>query len=404
MGFLSGPVTFQGFRIGGTSPGQFGPEQLEILQRYAIDQVAATSTEQAAVGFLAGQHLFDCDFDLEKNVIGDALHCAVRIDADQIPAAVRKAWLQMELAALAADNPSGRPTKVQRQEAKEAVAARCEEEARSGKFRRMQQFPVLWDAAGGLLSFGGSSIAASEQCSDLFFQAFELELSRLTAGRRAQEWAAEAKRRKALDEIAPAAFHSSQATADIAWWNHETDNFDFLGNEFLLWLWWRWETQSDAIALPDGSEVTGMFARTLSLQCPRDESGKETITAESPVRLPEAAQAIRSGKLPRRAGLTLVRQGVQYTLVLQAETFLISGAKIEADESEDASEGRGALEDRIESVRGLHETVDLLFRAFCQQRIGKEWSGELEQMRQWLKKDVKTKKPGLDPAGRISGR
>ena len=160
----------------------------------------------------------------------------------------------------------------------------------------------------------------------------------------AQEWAAEAKRRKALEEVIPAAFRPGDARAEIAWWNHESGNFDFLGNEFLLWLWWRWETQSDTIALPDDSEVTGMFARTLSLQCPRDESGKETITAESPVRLPEAAQAIRTGKLPRKAGLILVRHGEQYELTLQAETFTISGAKIRTEDGEEAAEGQGILE------------------------------------------------------------
>ena len=215
-------------------------------------------------------------------MIGDALHCAVRIDTSQIPAAVRKAWLQMELAALTADNPSGRPTKAQRQEAKEAVEARCEEEAQSGRFRRMQQFPVLWDARKSLLYFGGTSAAAADHCVALFEQAFDLELGRYTAGRRAQEWAEEAKRRKALEGIVPSAFHGSASQADVAWWNNEAGNFDFLGNEFLLWLWWRWETQSDTIALPDDSEVTGMLARTLSLQCPRGDSGKETITAEAP--------------------------------------------------------------------------------------------------------------------------
>lgn len=391
MGFLSGSVTLDCFRVNGTQPRQFGPQHVDTLERFAIGQIETSSIEEATVGFLAGEHLFDGEFGLEKNVIGDALHCAVRIDTNPVPAAVRKAWLQMELAALTIDTPSGRATKVQRQEAKEAVEARCEEESKSGRFRRMQQFPVLWDARNGILCFGASSPTAVELGVDLATRAFELELERLTAGRRAQEWAVKAKRRKALDEIAPSEFFANAARAEIAWWNNEEGNFDFLGNEFLLWLWWRWETQSDTIALADDSEVTGMLARTLSLQCPRGESGKETITSEAPVRLPEAAQAIRSGKLPRKSGMTLVRHGQQYDLVLQAETFAISGAKIHTD---DASDGDGVLEDRIESVRGLYETVDLLFQAFCEQRIGKNWTGELEQIRRWLKTDaVRTKKP-----------
>jgi hypothetical protein len=387
MGFLSGPVTLECYRIKDSASKHFGPKQIKTLDHFAIGKVEVLSLDQPVAGFLAGRHLFDVDFDLEKNVIGDALHFGARIDTNQIPAAVRKAWMQMELAAAMADNPGGRPTKAQRQAAKEAVAARCEDEAQDGKFRKMQQYPLLWDARNSLLLFGGTSTTARELCCDLCFQAFEFDLQRLTAGHRAQEWAAETKHRKVLDETAPAPFRTGQQHADIVWWNNEAGNFDFLGNEFLLWLWWRWETQSDTITLPDNSEVTGMFARTLSLQCPRDESGKETITAESPVRLPEASQAIRSGKLPRKAGLTLVRQGEQYELVLQAETFTISGAKIITEDTDDTRDGRGVLETRLESVRALHETVDLLFRAFCQRRLGKDWSGDLDKIRRWLKTD-----------------
>ena len=385
MGLLSGPITLDCFRISGSQPRQFSLEHVETLKRFALGQGETSAAEEAEVGFLAGEHLFDSRFGLEKNVIGDALHCAMRIDTNQIPSAVRRAWLQMELAALTADNPSGRPTKAQRQEAKDAVAARCEEEGRSGKFRKMQQFPLLWDAKNGLLYFGASSTIAGEHCCDLCSRAFDLDLARLTAGRRAQEWAAAAKRRKALDELLPSAFQANAPSGEIDWWNHEAGNFDFLGNEFLLWLWWRWETQSDTITLSDDSEVTGMLARTLSLQCPRGESGKETITAEAPARLPEAMQAIRSGKLPRKAGLILVRGGEQYELVLQAETFSVSGARIQTEET---AEEQGVLEDRVERLRGLIETVDLLFRAFCAQRMGKRWSNELDQMRRWLKADV----------------
>lgn len=383
MPLLSAPITYSCYRIGGEEPRQFGLAQLKTLDKFSIDAVGGPSADQAAVGFLAGGHLFDCDFTLEKNVIGDALHCAIRIDTDQIPAAVRKAWLQIELAAAMKDNPGGRPTKVQRGEAKEAVAARCEEEMRSGRFRRMQPFPLLWDARNGLLFFGGASTAAAEQCVDLLGRAFDLELGLLSAGRRAVEWATESRKKGALEEAMPSSFHPTNASAEIAWWSGDVGNVDFLGNEFLLWLWWRWETESDTIPLPDGTEVTGMLARTLVLQCPRGESGKETITAEGPATLPEAAQAIRSGKLPRRAGLTLVRQGEQFDLVLQAETFTVSGAKVHTEE--EGAEGRGVLEDRLEGLRNLNETLELLYRAFLEQRVGKSWATELGKIRRWLK-------------------
>ena len=35
MGFLSGPITFDCYRIGGAEVGPFGTTQLEVLERYA---------------------------------------------------------------------------------------------------------------------------------------------------------------------------------------------------------------------------------------------------------------------------------------------------------------------------------------------------------------------------------
>ena len=59
MGFLSGPVTLECFRVDGEKPRQFGPEHVKILERFAIGQTETSSPEQADVGFLAGRHLFD---------------------------------------------------------------------------------------------------------------------------------------------------------------------------------------------------------------------------------------------------------------------------------------------------------------------------------------------------------
>ncbi|MCA9202122.1 MAG: hypothetical protein KDA59_03720 [Planctomycetales bacterium] len=390
MALLAGSVAFERFHVTGDQPNQFGPEHIEILEQHVAGQFHTSSTENVHVGFLGGDHLFDQQMDLEKNVFNDALHCAVRIDSNQIPSAVRKAWLQMELAALMVDNPGGRPKKAQRQEAKEAVEQRCADEAASGKYHKMQQFPVLWDATQSRLYFGGSSASASELCGDLFTRAFDVELDRITSGKLARQWAHDHDRLEQLDEVSPSHFHP-ESTGEVVWWNNDSSNFDYLGNEFLLWLWWYLDTQSDTVALPDQSDVTIMLTRTLSLECPRGENGKQTISAVSPVELPEARRAIQTGKLPRKTGMSLFRYGQQFDIVLQAETFAISGAKIQADED---AEGRVVFESRIDAIRNLAETVDLLFHAFCERRIGAAWAKELDHIHRWLKQDkASTKKP-----------
>lgn len=380
MPFLSGSLGFERFKVSGFQAAQFGEAQLEQLEQAACAKFQTTSTETTHVGFLGGEHLFDQVFDLGKNVINNAMHCSIRIDTNQVPSAIRKAWMQMELAALAQDNSSGRPSKAQRQEAKEAVEQRCEVEAASGKYRKMQQFPVLWDIQHSSLYFGGSGATAGSHCADLFERAFEIELSRVSAGSIALDWAQQVGSFAEVDDLTPAPFAPEQAYSDVAWANVDSGKPDFLGNEFLLWLWWTLENVSDTIELTDGSEVTAMLTKTLTLECPLGEHGKETISAESPVKLTEAMQAIRSGKLPRKSGMTLVRHGQQFDLVLQAESFAISGAKIHVDEDQEDHQ----LDDRIDAIRTLNETVDLLFHAFCARRISQEWSADHDKIRSWL--------------------
>ena len=384
MGFLSGSVTFERFRIVKDPTGDFGNEHLEILNLHRIGKSDTNLHEQPNIGFTGGAHLLDTGFDAEKNILGDAMHFGIRIDSFSVPGPIKRAWMQIELAGIMADNLGGRPSKAQRQEAQDAVDQRCAAESQKGNFKRMGETSVLWDADTEMVFLGGSSEKVNDGCIDLLERAFGLEFSRLASGKLALEYADEAGVNAEMFAINPTAFRPDES-AEVTWWNGMTDNYDYLGNEFLLWLWWKWETGSDTIALTEESEVTGMFARTLSLDCPKGEFGKESISSESPVALPEAAIAIRMGKLPRKAGLTLIRDGEQYDFNLQAETFVLNSAKISRP-GDSSTEIRDTL-DRIESVRRMAETLDLLFEVFCEKRIGNAWNRESKKLSQWLQND-----------------
>ena len=386
MGFLSGSTSFERFHVTEDPTGSFGEDHLAILAKHQIGTSASNLYEQPEFGFVAGTHIFDTDFDFEKNIIGDAMHFGIRMDSVQIPGPIKKAWMTMELAGIMNDNQGKRPSKTQREEAKEAVEARCVAAASDGGFKRMSETSVLWDAGTGTLFLGSASEKANEACLGLLTKAFGLEFQRMTSGWLADEYAADHERASALFEMSPTNFLPSEGGAHVVWWNGMNDNYDYLGNEFLLWLWQLWDTGTDVLELSDGSEVSGMFARSLSLDCPHGEHGKETISSDSPVQLPEAVMAVRMGKLPRKSGLTLVRNDLQFDFTLQAETFAINAARISqlGDESLDSRDQLA----RIDNLRQMVETLDLLYEAFCQKRIGKEWGRELKKLTSWLQTEA----------------
>jgi hypothetical protein len=383
MGFLNGRVTFVRYRVGGEGPLPFGEEHIEAVERHAIGKNGAgDSPDGIDAGWAGGDHVLDVNFGLEKNVIEDALHLALRIDTDKVPGDLLKAYTRIELDARAQLNPSGHPTKAQRQEAKEAARVRAEAEAADGRFRRRKHFPILWDGRSNILYVGTASLSVLDRLLPLFRETFDRNLEPIGAGSLAAEQAAERGVTRPIEEFPPASFLGEDAALAAFAWSADATNPDYWGNEFLVWLWHTLKNDGDTIRLADGSEAAVMLTKTLTLDCPRGETGRDSLTDAGPTRLPEAFRALQAGKLPRRAGLRIVRQGQEYELTLQAETLAVSGLALPKIEG---ASGRELHVGRVEALRHLVETLDLLYDAYGRKRTGDDWTGELGRIRNWLR-------------------
>jgi hypothetical protein len=383
MGFFSGRVTFTRFRVLGPAPGRFGPEHLERLERHAIGKQRLAHADGVEAGWIAGDHILDTDFDLAKNVVDDTLHFSLRVDAHKMPADLLRAYAAVELQALAKTNPSGLPSARQKREARETARQRLEDEAKDGRFLRRKAYPVLWDGLSNELLVGTTAATALDRLHTLFEHTFGQRFELLSAGRQAYRLAEPRQQTRGVDDATPTPFVPGLSPSDVAWVRDETSR-DFVGNEFLLWLWYVLDAEHDTLPLADGTEAAVMLARTLVLECPRGQTGRETINSDGPTRLPEARRAVQSGKLPRKVGLTVVRHDHQYDLTLQAETLAVSGARLPAPE---ASEERARLEERVGQLRHLLETLDLLYDAFGQRRFSDDWARELAKVQKWLPRE-----------------
>lgn len=383
MGFLSGRATFERMRVIGHGPRQFSDEYVATLADYAIGNYELEGDEDIEVGLTGGEHILDTEFSLEKNIINDCLHFALRVDSCKPPSALVKAYTAMELAALVGEHPSGYPSREQVQEAREAALARCENEVREGKYRRIQQFEVLWDCQESVLYFGSSSETARNRLAGLFDEAFGLELSPLTAGRLAEEYLHQTKKEYSLDDVMPSDFAQGTYAEGILWCGPDAPSPDFLGNEFLLWLWYQLQSGKSTIEVADGSKVDISLTKTLLLECPRGELGKQTLTANDPIYLPEAKQGIRSGKLPRKAGLLLARHEEDYEFTLSAEALTVGSVgfpRLEVDTP------RAEQEERMDQLRHFNQTFDVLYQAFLAERLDDSWEKQLPEIQIWLQK------------------
>jgi hypothetical protein len=383
MGFLSGRITYVRYRVGGESPLPFNEDTLEQVGLHAIGRHGSGDPADGVnVGWAGGDHVLDVSFDLAKNVVNDALHLAMRVDTDKVPGALLRAYTRIETDARAQGNPSGFPTKAQRQEAKEAARIRAEAEAADGRFRRITHYPVLWDGQANVLYAGATSASVLDRLMGLFRETFGRTLEPISAGSLAQSLAEARGESRPVEEFGPVGFVGEDASySTVAWSGADASRPDFWGNEFLIWLWHTLQSDGDTIPLPDGSEAAVMMAKTLTLDCPRGETGRDCLTDEGPTRMPEAFRALQAGKLPRKVGLIVVRHGQQYELTLQAETLAVSGANLPKIEGASGYELKVA---RVDALRHLVETLDLLYDAYGRRRTGPEWNTELGRIRRWL--------------------
>jgi hypothetical protein len=371
MSLFSGSATFTRLKVLGPQPTLFTEEHLDLLRKNALGMntgiLRASPKDGVGIGWGDGVHVLGRTFDFQKNVIGDMLYAQLVLEQNKLPAEKLKSYYETDLAALARDNPSGFPSARNKREAKESARERLEDEAKDGRFIRRQAIDVAWDRETQEVLLASTSSNAVSRLRVLFGATFGFELQPLSSTVKAEDWPDE------LAKATPTQF-LPQSPDSVAW---VPIHHDYLGNEFLLWLWYECEEES---ALVMGTTV--FMSDVILLDCPRGVTGRETITHEGPTRLPEAFRAIQSGKLPRKAGLTVVRHGRQFQFTLNAESLAVSGAKLPKPE-EEGLDARGLLDARADTLRDIRQVIDGLYAEFLFRRFTR-WEETSARITAWL--------------------
>jgi hypothetical protein len=154
---------------------------------------------------------------------------------------------------------------------------------------------------------------------------------------------------------------------------------DFLGPEFLTWLWWR-ASEAPGFAHEDGTEVFVHFDEHLEFRGERSAARRTVLRSGMPGGSTEARAALRSGKTLVAARLLLVRGEEERRVTLKAEDYDVSGLKLPAPE---AGSARERLENSLEALERAQDDLDLCFRTFLTVRCGTEWAAEVERIRAW---------------------
>ncbi|HET6250445.1 MAG TPA: hypothetical protein VFE47_22345 [Tepidisphaeraceae bacterium] len=389
MGFASGAVSFRRFAVVGKAPKSVDQDMLDKLAEHALREQEFGVPEESEYGWCGGRHVFDGQFSFEHNVFADALSFALRIDTNKVPSEMKKAWQMMEEEAVAKNNPSGFISKNQKREVKDTIRKKIEEDLRSGKFRRSKLVPILWDLQEHTL-YCTATGASFEKLAEIFERSFGLELQPLTSGSLALRLLEPKARKRDYEDMRPTRFvagpEGEGQVPDYPWVSKGAEPKDFLGNEFLLWLWHEADAKK-AVVSTEKAEVTIFIDKSLDLDCAYGQTGKDSLKGDGPSRMPEARDALRTGKLPRKFGLILDANKQQFNLTLSGESLAVSGAKL--PDVEEADSPRVLFEERIAMLRDLCQILDALFDVFLKLRTTSGWESQTSAMKRWILKPDK---------------
>jgi hypothetical protein len=385
MGFASGSVSFKRFFVDGQGEAQVDQSLLDKLSSKAMGADSIRTADQTELGWTTGEHILDVEFDFEKNAVADGLHFALRVDTNKPPGDLVRSYQRMNEQTML--EASGREflSKAQRKEAREQALSKAEAEARSGMFKRMKQVPAFWDLKRNEVYFCGSSNQVVDQFMLLFRQTFDRNLTPATAGEMAARWSAGAGQARAFDECQPAHFVQPPEGADIENPSEglgEARERDFLGTEWLTWLWYAAHVESPELAGRQGQPITVLFEKSLQLECAYKISGSLGVKADGPTRLPEAMVGLAGGKRPVKGGLQLAVHGDVFSLGIRGDVMNFSGVKLPPPE--DAATPRMVFEDRIDHLRDLIDAVNDLYVVFLKRRLSGKWNNTLNAMRNWI--------------------
>ena len=367
-----------------------GDDELEALRGGLFAEREMLAADQE-VGFVGGEHMYDDVFSHERTVFGggEVASFGLRVDTNRVPSEIKRA-IAAQHASAAGENGSPRGS-VARREMKAAVDDALREEARSGRHRRSKLVDLLWLSDERVLLCSAPTDSVVEALSAHWRAVMGGALEVRSSATLAWDWLTKQGRDRDFEDLMPTAFAEPPSAGlasvpEVRWAFGRGEPKDFLGNEFLLWLWFVCDAGEGEVE-HDGDVTAVAFERVLDVECGWSVAGKISMSGHEggiePVRMPEAKMALALGKLPRKAGLTVARGGMQWSCVLQGDRWLVSsGAMMEPEEK--FEHARELAEWRVDQTRELERTLRGLFLRFVELRTGGDWVGVRDRMRAWI--------------------
>jgi len=160
---------------------------------------------------------------------------------------------------------------------------------------------------------------------------------------------------------------------------------EFLGSEFLVWLWFTSETQDGIFDLGDKGKAELWLDGKITLQS-ENERGVETITCsgETPD-MREARFALAEEKEIREATLRLILGDNKWSFVLDSTWLNFRSFKTPSVLKDQKKDPDGLFYEKTYLIEEAVSAMDAIFASFIKSRVSPEWATEERPaMARWI--------------------
>ncbi len=155
----------------------------------------------------------------------------------------------------------------------------------------------------------------------------------------------------------------------------------FLGQEFLLWLWYRDDIDDGVHPLVD-ERVELHFDDRLELLGQLAEAEVSALRGGAPSQSPEAHKALQLGKRVGKARLRLAIGEREWVFGVDTETFRFAGIKTPTVLSREDDE---PFLERMYLIEELDRTWTALYGRFLTLRLSDDWEAERSAIAAWIR-------------------
>lgn len=160
---------------------------------------------------------------------------------------------------------------------------------------------------------------------------------------------------------------------------------EFLGREFLVWLWFRSETQEGVFDLGELGTIELWLEGKMTLESDGDEYGEKVTCTGSASRLKEARFALTKNKKLTQATVRVLKGDDEWGFSLDSSWLNFTSLKpprVMQDAKEDPD---GLFYERMFLIEQPISIIDTLFSRFIELRASEDWVHvEFPALKAWI--------------------